>query len=145
MYAVSADTRGLDTVVGLLAGVVLRPRLTGGSSAAWGARVGDRSRRPYCTLSASQLHPWLAVCTLSWAKGHWAGYFQLMYPPLHGVRTGGPEPKCPVCSEQLGDTLHLDLSGSRGVPTCLGILGGLSWSHTLGRRGAGDDAHGCAV
>ncbi|XP_054988357.1 mitochondrial-processing peptidase subunit alpha [Sorex araneus] len=28
MYAVSADVRGLDTVVGLLAGVVLRPRLT---------------------------------------------------------------------------------------------------------------------
>lgn len=29
MYAVSADSRGLDTVVGLLADVVLHPRLTG--------------------------------------------------------------------------------------------------------------------
>lgn len=30
MYAVSADSKGLDTVVGLLADVVLHPRLTGG-------------------------------------------------------------------------------------------------------------------
>lgn len=29
MYAVSADSKGLDTVVGLLADVVLHPRLTG--------------------------------------------------------------------------------------------------------------------
>lgn len=29
MYAVSADVKGLDTVVGLLADVVLQPRLSG--------------------------------------------------------------------------------------------------------------------
>lgn len=29
MYAVSADSKGLDTVVGLLANVVLHPNLTG--------------------------------------------------------------------------------------------------------------------
>lgn len=34
MYAVSADSKGLDTVVGLLADVVLHPRLTGGPWAA---------------------------------------------------------------------------------------------------------------
>lgn len=33
MYAVSADSKGLDTVVGLLADVVLHPRLTGVRSA----------------------------------------------------------------------------------------------------------------
>lgn len=37
MYAVSADSKGLDTVVGLLADVVLHPRLTGVPWAAWGA------------------------------------------------------------------------------------------------------------
>lgn len=34
MYAVSADSKGLDTVVGLLADVVLHPRLTGEHRAA---------------------------------------------------------------------------------------------------------------
>lgn len=36
MYAVSADSKGLDTVVGLLADVVLHPRLTGGCRGRWG-------------------------------------------------------------------------------------------------------------
>ena len=43
MYAVSADSKGLDTVVGLLADVVLHPRLTGALRLlegpwGWGAR-----------------------------------------------------------------------------------------------------------
>lgn len=35
MYAVSADSKGLDTVVALLADVVLHPRLTGLALAGW--------------------------------------------------------------------------------------------------------------
>ncbi|EHH23674.1 hypothetical protein EGK_07191 [Macaca mulatta] len=38
MYAVSADSKGLDTVVGLLADVVLQPRLTGVDPTRWRLR-----------------------------------------------------------------------------------------------------------
>lgn len=42
MYAVSADSRGLDTVVGLLADVVLQPCLTGMDGTRRGPVVGGR-------------------------------------------------------------------------------------------------------
>lgn len=46
MYAVSADSKGLDTVVGLLADVVLHPRLTGARSACLrGPGVGGSAGR----------------------------------------------------------------------------------------------------
>lgn len=46
MYAVSADSKGLDTVVGLLADVVLHPRLTGVRSACLrGPGVGGSAGR----------------------------------------------------------------------------------------------------
>lgn len=42
MYAVSADSKGLDTVVGLLADVVLHPRLTGMSGLSEGSGLDWR-------------------------------------------------------------------------------------------------------
>lgn len=71
MYAVSADSKGLDTVVGLLADVVLHPRLTGGhpgrvrgrwgwdpvgegSSAPGGALLLEPSGSPTCELAQFQ-------------------------------------------------------------------------------------------
>lgn len=46
MYAVSADSKGLDTVVGLLAEVVLHPRLTGGCPAGGGGTLGGVGALP---------------------------------------------------------------------------------------------------
>ena len=46
MYAVSADSKGLDTVVGLLADVVLQPRLTGVDPSRWRLRWAWTWGRP---------------------------------------------------------------------------------------------------